>query len=256
MSRRTLLLILAILAALAVSSLRLSMERQDSSPWVGDFPSARRSNRGPVPASLPLPVVVGLVAPSVQVRRRAKQAKHREPPRALRQYRAPAWFPARRSPRRYGSPWQRWQVPAPTARALGEPPAIEQQPPASAVCQCAESARPRGHNPGTRETARARRLFARQYRGGGHARECIRRETPCLRGSNPPPWRVAQSLGLPRFGLASSDERHRSREDFDDHGPHHRLSRRYLARQLRSFSIAIIPTCCQHGEHEVTTRYG
>jgi hypothetical protein len=25
---------------------------------------------------------------------------------------------------------------------------------------------------------------------------------------------------------------------------------------LRSFSIAIIPKCCQHGEHEVTTRNG
>ena len=254
MSRRTLLLILAILAALAVSSLRLTIERRDSSPWVGDFPSARRSSRGPVPVSLPF--VVGLVVPSVQARRRAMQAKHRERLRALRQYRAPAWFPARRSPRRYGLPRQRWQVPAPTARALGEPLAIERQPPASTACHYAVSARPRGHNPGTRETDRARQRFSRPYRGGGHGRGCTRRETPCLRGSTPPLWRVAQSLGLPRFGLASSDERHRSREDFDDHGPHHRLSRRYLARQLRSLSIEIIPKCCQHGEHEVTTRYG
>ena len=249
MSWRVWLLMLAALAVFAAAWRRCSHRM-----LVGDFPLVERSSRGLALATLPH--VAALVAPSARVHTRASRGTRQGQSRALRQSRGWAWCPAPRCPQRYGSTQQRWQVPAPTARALVEPPAIEQQPPASAVCQCAESARPRGHNPGTRETARARRLFARQYRGGGHARECIRRETPCLRGSNPPPWRVAQSLGLPRFGLASSDERHRSREDFDDHGPHHRLSRRYLARQLRSFSIAIIPKCCQHGEHEVTTRNG
>lgn len=221
MSRRTLLLILAILAALAVSSLRLTIERRDSSPWVGDFPSARRSSRGPVPVSLPF--VVGLVVPSVQARRRAMQAKHRERPRALRRYRVPAWFPARRSPRRYGSPRQRWQVPAPTARALGEPPAIEQQPPASAVCQCAESARPRGHNPGTRETARARRLFARRCQCVGRAPACVRAKTPCCHRKALLMLRRCRSSGFPvrALGVRASQ----GTEDFDDHGPRPQVAR-------------------------------
>lgn len=223
MSRRTVLLILAILAALSMSSLRLTFERRDSSPWVGDFPSARRSSRGQVPVSLPLPFVVGLVVPSVQVRRRAMQAKHRERLRALRQYRAPAWFPARRSPRRYGSPRQRWQVPAPTARALGEPPAIEQQPPASAVCQCAESARPRCHNPGTRETARARRLFARRCQCVGRAPACVRAKTPCCHRKALLMLRRCRSSGFPvrALGVRASQ----GTEDFDDHGPRPQVAR-------------------------------
>ena len=170
MSRRTLLLILAILAALAVSSLRLSIERRYSSPGVGDFPSARRSNRGPVPVSLPLPVVVGLVVPSVQARRRAMQAKHRERPRALRPWQC----------------WAYWSLSRWISRLYASNRLPEQGRACSARerCESAEVARPHLHSasfrwagwcplrcrkPGMQATARAHRLSARRYQGAGCA---------------------------------------------------------------------------------------
>ena len=55
MSRRTLLLILAILAALAVVRFGSRLNVEKSSPLVGDFPSARRSSRGHGRCRLPLP---------------------------------------------------------------------------------------------------------------------------------------------------------------------------------------------------------
>ncbi len=73
-------------------------------PVVSDFPIVERSRRGPFPVSLPLPFVVGLVAPSVQVRRPARQAKHRGQSRGLLLSRCWAYWPQSRwiSPR-YGS---------------------------------------------------------------------------------------------------------------------------------------------------------
>ena len=132
-------------------------------PVVGDFPIVERSSRGPIPVSLPLPSVVGLVVPSAQVRRPAMQAKHRGQSRGLRRYRVPAWFPARRFPRRYGLPRQRRQVSARIVRALGGPPAIERQPPEQGAYQWVVSARTQAQNPGTRETTRARRKLARRH---------------------------------------------------------------------------------------------
>ena len=213
-----LLLNLLLLAAVALMGKRCTPQ-----PVVGDFPVLEWSSRAPVLASLPRPFVVGLVVPSVQARRRAMQAKHRERPRALRQYRAPAWFPARRSPRRYGSPRQRWQVPAPTARALGEPLAIERQPPASTACHYAVSARPRGHNPGTRETARARRLFARRCQCVGRAPACVRAKTPCCHRKALLMLRRCRSSGFPvrALGVRASQ----GTEDFDDHGPRPQVAR-------------------------------
>ena len=216
MSRRTLLLILAILAALAVSSLRLSIERRDSSPGVGDFPSARRSNRGPVPASLPLPVVVGLVAPSVQVRRRAKQAKHREPPRALRQYRAPAWFPARRSPRRYGLPRQRWPQPTPTAHERCESAAVV-RPHLRSASRLWAGWRPiRCHKPKMPVTARVNRRFFRRYQGGEYA-VLLLAETPSfrLKAALPP----CQGLRLGSFSSFSDGRESPDSRDFFDLEP-------------------------------------
>ena len=167
MSRRTLLLILAILAALAVSSLRLTIERRDSSPWVGDFPSARRSSRGPVPVSLPF--VVGLVVPSVQARRRAMQAKHRERPRALRPWQCWAyWSLSLCCGRRYRSAQRPEQVRAWSARERRESvevvrPPLRSASPLSAGCRLI-----RCHKPGMQATARAHRRPARQHQGAGY----------------------------------------------------------------------------------------
>mgnify|MGYP000858161957 CR=1 FL=1 len=177
MSRRTLLLILAILAALAVSSLRLSMERQDSSPWVGDFPSARRSNRGPVPASLPLPVVVGLVAPSVQVRRRAKQAKHREPQRTLRPSQCWACWPLSRwISRRYASNRLPERVHADSTRERCESAEVARPHLGNASLRWAGWCPLRCRKPAMQATARAHRRFSRRYRVLENSPVCARYE--------------------------------------------------------------------------------
>ena len=136
-------------------------------PVVGDFPIVERSSRGPVPVSLLLPVVVGLVAPSVQVRRRAKQAKHREPPRALRQYRAPAWFPARRSPRRYGSILLLWPRPTQTAREQFASAELVRRHLRCASWRWAGWRPHRCRKPGMQVKARVSRRFSRRHRGVG-----------------------------------------------------------------------------------------
>ena len=171
MSRRTLLLILAILAALAVSSLRLSMERQDSSPWVGDFPSARRSNRGPVPVSLPF--VVGLVVPSAQVRMRANRETRRAQSQALQQSRVLAWFPARRCRWRYGSNPQLWLAQVLTARdACGSAEVVGPHL-RSASLPWADRLPIRCQTPGMQATAQGRMRRAQQYRGEEHGCVCV-----------------------------------------------------------------------------------
>ena len=170
MSRRTLLLILAILAALAVSSLRLSIERRDSSPGVGDFPSARRSNRGPVPVSLPLPVVVGLVVPSVQARRRAMQAKHRERPRGLRQSQWSACWPLSLCcGRRYRSDQRPERQHAWSTPVQCESPEAVRRHLRSESRLWAGWRPPRCRKPGMQGTARVQKRFSRRYRGGEHA---------------------------------------------------------------------------------------
>ena len=168
MSRRTLLLILAILAALAVSSLRLTIERRDSSPWVGDFPSARRSSRGPVPVSLPF--VVGLVVPSVQARRRAMQAKHRERPRALRPWQCWAyWSLSLCCGRRYRSAQRPERVRAWSVRERCESPEVARPHLRSASPRWAGWLPLRCRMPRMPVIDQAHRRPARRYQGAGCA---------------------------------------------------------------------------------------
>ena len=167
MSRRTLLLILAILAALAVSSLRLTIERRDSSPWVGDFPSARRSSRGPVPVSLPF--VVGLVVPSVQARRRAMREKHREPQRTIRPLQCWACWPLSRwISRRYASNRLPERVHADSTRERCESAEVARPHLGNASLRWAGWCPLRCRKPAMQATARAHRRPARQHQGAGY----------------------------------------------------------------------------------------
>ncbi len=208
---------------LLLGALALMGKRCTPQPVVGDFPVLEWSSRDPVLASLPLPFVFGLVVPSDLPRMRARRVKHRELPRALRQYRAPAWFPARHSPRRYGLPRQRWQESVPIARVLGGPLAIEHQRRESAAFQWVMSARPRGQNPGTRETAQARRLFARRCQCVGRAPACVRAKTPCCHRKALLMLRRCRSSGFPVRALGVRVSQ--GTEDFDDHGPRPQVAR-------------------------------
>ena len=171
MSRRTLLLILAILAALAVSSLRLTIERRDSSPWVGDFPSARRSSRGPVPVSLPF--VVGLVVPSVQARRRAMQAKHRGPQRTLRPWQCWAyWSLSLCCGRRYRSAQRPERVRAWSVRERCESPEVARPHLRSASPRWAGWLPLRCRKPRMPVIDQAHRRPARRYQGAERGLAC------------------------------------------------------------------------------------
>ena len=216
MSRRTVLLILAILAALSMSSLRLTFERRDSSPWVGDFPSARRSSRGPVPVSLPF--VVGLVVPSVQVRRRAMQAKHREPRRTIRPSQCRACWPLFRwISQRYGSNRLPERVRACSARERCESHEVARPHLRSASRLWAGWRPPRCRKPGMQATVQAHRRPARRYQGAERGLACVLAGRSCFRRKAPPHGPRYQSSG---FDVPSSDEKAaQGTEDFDDREP-------------------------------------
>ena len=216
MSRRTLLLILAILAALAVSSLRLTIERRDSSPWVGDFPSARRSSRGPVPVSLPF--VVGLVVPSVQARRRAMQAKHRERPRALRPWQCWAyWSLSRWISRRYASNRLPERVHADSTRERCESAEVARPHLRSASPRWAGWLPLRCRMPRMPVIDQAHRRPARRYQGAERGLACVLAGRSCFRRKAPPHGPRYQSSG---FDVPSSDEKAaQGTEDFDDREP-------------------------------------
>ena len=216
MSRRTLLLILAILAALAVSSLRLTIERRDSSPWVGDFPSARRSSRGPVPVSLPF--VVGLVVPSVQARRRAMQAKHRERPRALRPWQCWAyWSLSLCCGRRYRSAQRPERVRAWSVRERCESPEVARPHLRSASPRWAGWLPLRCRMPRMPVIDQAHKRPARRYQGAERGLACVLAGRSCFRRKAPPHGPRYQSSG---FDVPSSDEKAaQGTEDFDDREP-------------------------------------
>lgn len=216
MSRRTLLLILAILAALAVSSLRLTIERRDSSPWVGDFPSARRSSRGPVPVSLPF--VVGLVVPSVQARRRAMQAKHRGPQRTLRPWQCWAyWSLSLCCGRRYRSAQRPERVRAWSVRERCESPEVARPHLRSASPRWAGWLPLRCRMPRMPVIDQAHRRPARRYQGAERGLACVLAGRSCFRRKAPPHGPRYQSSG---FDVPSSDEKAaQGTEDFDDREP-------------------------------------
>jgi hypothetical protein len=209
-------------ALLVAVVLALLCHSRTPPPLVGDFPTVERSSRGLALAMLPH--VAALVAPSARVRTRANRGTRQGLSQALRQSRVSAWFPARRSPLRYGLPRQPWPVPAPTARALAGPLASERQPPERAACLLVASAQSRCRNPGTRETARAQKLFSRRYQCVGRAPACARSKTPCSHRKALPMMRRYQSSSVPV--LALGERASQGTEDFDGHGPRPQVAHR------------------------------
>ena len=136
-------------------------------PVVGDFPIVERSSRGPVPASLPF--VVGLVVPSVQVRRRAMQAKHREPQRTIRPLQCWACWPLSRwISRRYASNRLPERVHADSTRERCESAEVARPHLRNASLRWAGWCPLRCRKPGMQATARAHRRPARQHQGAGY----------------------------------------------------------------------------------------
>ena len=247
MSRRTLLLILAILAALAVSSLRLTIERRDSSPWVGDFPSARRSSRGPVPVSLPF--VVGLVVPSVQARRRAMQAKHRERPRALRPWQCWAyWSLSLCCGRRYRSAQRPERVRAWSVRERCESPEVARPHLRSASPRWAGWLPLRCRMPRMPVIDQAHRRPARRYQGAERGLACVQDARRYCHRSALTLVRRYRSSG---FGVQFSDGLEaRSRGDFDDHVPPGLVTMRGLSvSSSRNNTLKLRLEYCNHWEH-------
>lgn len=139
-------------------------------PVVGDFPIVERSSRGPIPVSLPLPVVVGLVAPSARVRRRAMQAKHRGPQRTIRPLQCSVCWPLSRwISRLYQSAQRPERVRAWSAREQCESPEVARPHLRSASLLCAGWRPTRCRKPGMQVKHRLHRRFSRRYLGGVRA---------------------------------------------------------------------------------------
>ncbi len=135
-------------------------------PIVDDFPIVERSIRGLALATLP--PVVALVAPSARVRRRAMQAKHREPQRTIRPLQCWACWPLSRwISRRYASNRLPERVRAYSTRERCESAEVARPHLRNASLRWAGWCPLRCRKPAMQATARAHRLSARRYRGAG-----------------------------------------------------------------------------------------
>lgn len=144
-------------------------------PIVGDFPIVEQSSRGLVLVTLPH--VVALVAPSARVRRRAMQAKHREPQRTIRPLQCWACWPLSRwISRRYASNRLPERVRAYSTRERCESAEVARPHLRNASLRWAGWCPLRCRKPAMQATARAHRRSFRRYRVLDNSPVCARYE--------------------------------------------------------------------------------
>jgi len=158
---------LQLLGLLLLGALAMMWKCCSPQPLIGDFPIVERSSRGL--ALVTLPHVAALVAPSARVRRRAKQAKHREPQRTIRPLQCWACWPLSRwISRRYASNLLPARVRAYSTRERCESAEVARPHLRNASLRWAGWCPLRCRKPGMQATARAHRRPARQHQGAGY----------------------------------------------------------------------------------------
>lgn len=215
-------------------------------PIVDDFPIVERSIRGLALATLP--PVVALVAPSARVRRRAMQAKHREPQRTIRPLQCWACWPLSRwISLRYASNRLPERVRAYSTRERCESAEVARPHLCSASHLWAGCRQIRCHKPGMQATARAHRRSARRYRGAERGPACVQDARRYCHRSALTLVRRYRSSG---FGVQFSDGREaRSRGDFDDHVPPELVTMRGLSvSSSRNNTLKLRLEYCDHRE--------